>query len=188
MPQALLTNPSYRLNIFGFSGAPDLPQNVGLLDQRMAVEWVYRNIKAFGGDPSRITIFGSSAGGTSVDMYSYTWAHDPIISGLISQSGTALSYKPNTPAQSADVFFHVSKALGCGGVTEKPDQVIQCMRQKPWEQIFNASNQVPGISTPTISEPIFHPVIDEKIVFSDYVKRSIEGRFARVVRSIALGL
>lgn len=153
----------------------------------MAIEWVHRNIKAFGGDPSRITIFGSSAGGTSVDMYSYTWAHDPIVSSLISHSGTALSYKPNTLAQSANAFFHVSKALGCGGATEKSDQVIQCMRQKPWEQIFNASNAVPGISTPTILEPIFHPVIDERIVFSDYGKRSAEGRFARVVGSSLLG-
>ena len=62
---------SYRLNIFGFSGAPGLTQNVALLDQRMAVEWVYENIAAFGGDPEHITIFGQSAGGASVDYYSY---------------------------------------------------------------------------------------------------------------------
>ena len=52
---------SYRTNIFGFPGVPDvagLEQNAGLLDQRLAIEWVQRNIEGFGGDPQRITIFG----------------------------------------------------------------------------------------------------------------------------------
>ena len=54
---------SYRVNVFGFPGLPGMAQNVGLLDQRLAIEWVRDNIAAFGGDPTRITIFGQSAGG-----------------------------------------------------------------------------------------------------------------------------
>ena len=56
----VFVNFNYRLNIFGFPGAPNLEQNAGLLDQRMAIEWVQQNIAAFGGDPSRIVIFGQS--------------------------------------------------------------------------------------------------------------------------------
>ena len=69
----VLVNFNYRLGIFGFSGAPGLTQNVGLLDQRLAVEWVRDNIAGFGGDPNRITIFGHSAGGASTDYYNYAW-------------------------------------------------------------------------------------------------------------------
>ncbi|KAJ8613442.1 hypothetical protein MRB53_036927 [Persea americana] len=43
---------SYRSNIFGFPGLPGYDQNVGLLDQRLAIEWVHKNIASFGGDPS----------------------------------------------------------------------------------------------------------------------------------------
>lgn len=147
----------------------------------MAIEWVHRNIAAFGGDPDRITIFGSSAGGTSVDLYSYAWADKPLVSGLISHSGTALSYKPNTPEESANAFFQASKSLGCGGATENPEQVVKCMRQRPFEDVFNASNIVPQTPSLTIPEPIFHPVADDITVFSDYRKRSAEGKFARLV-------
>ena len=54
---------SYRVNIFGFPGLPGMDQNLGLLDQRLAIEWTRDNIAAFGGDPNRITIFGQSSGG-----------------------------------------------------------------------------------------------------------------------------
>lgn len=54
----------YRLGLFGFLGgsrvAEDGVLNPGLLDQRAALEWVQRNIRAFGGDPSRVTIWGGS--------------------------------------------------------------------------------------------------------------------------------
>ena len=63
VPPTILTNNSYRINIFGFPGLPGMDQNLGLLDQRLAIEWVSKNIAAFGGDPTRITIFGQSAGG-----------------------------------------------------------------------------------------------------------------------------
>ena len=69
---------NYRLALFGFLAhpeitkeAPDAPANFGLLDQRFGLEWVYRNIAAFGGDPDRITIMGQSAGGASV-MHQFT--------------------------------------------------------------------------------------------------------------------
>jgi cholinesterase len=56
----VLVSLNYRTNVFGFPGLPgtDSAQNAGLLDQRLAIEWVRDNIEAFGGDKDRITIFG----------------------------------------------------------------------------------------------------------------------------------
>ncbi len=64
---------NYRLQTFGFMSHPEItaevpeaPGNFGLLDQKAGINWVYRNIANFGGDPERITIAGQSAGGASV--------------------------------------------------------------------------------------------------------------------------
>ncbi|CAK3840514.1 liver carboxylesterase 1 precursor [Lecanosticta acicola] len=60
---------NYRTNMFGFSNSPEIAagkQNSGFLDQRFALQWVQDNIKHFGGDPTKVTIFGESAGGYSI--------------------------------------------------------------------------------------------------------------------------
>jgi carboxylesterase type B len=68
----VLVSFNYRTNIFGFPGCPNLPDmNAGILDMRMAVEWIRDNIENFGGDLSRITLFGNSAGAAGVDYYAY---------------------------------------------------------------------------------------------------------------------
>jgi carboxylesterase type B len=62
----------YRLGAFGFLSSADVRENgqanVGLLDQRSALNWVQRNIRAFGGDPAKVTIIGGSAGGSSGEL------------------------------------------------------------------------------------------------------------------------
>ena len=64
---------NYRLSIWGFTSSNELASegllNVGLKDQRLALHWVQENIKAFGGDPKKVTIFGESAGAASVGFH-----------------------------------------------------------------------------------------------------------------------
>lgn len=63
---------TYRLGLLGFLGgsllATDGDLNVGLQDQRAALEWIQRHISKFGGDPNDVTIYGESAGGASMVM------------------------------------------------------------------------------------------------------------------------
>jgi para-nitrobenzyl esterase len=94
---------NYRLGVFGFLAHPLLSResthqssgNYGLLDQIAALQWIQRNIAAFGGDPRRVTIFGESAGGCSV-MYLLL---SPLTRGLFAQAisqSAGLVYFPST--------------------------------------------------------------------------------------------
>ena len=85
---------AYRLGPFGFLAHPQLTAeqgghsgNYGLLDQIAGLQWVKRNIAAFGGDPGRVTIFGESAGGISVSMLAASPLARGLFQGAISESG-----------------------------------------------------------------------------------------------------
>lgn len=83
---AIIVTFNYRLGVFGFLAYPELARespahatgNYGLLDQIAALQWVHRNIAAFGGDPSRVTVFGQSSGSISISALSVS----PLAKGL----------------------------------------------------------------------------------------------------------
>lgn len=157
---------SYRLSILGFPGNPTGTNNLGLLDQRLAVEWVRDNIENFGGDPSRITLFGQSAGSASVDFYSYAWAKDPIAAGFIPESGTAFSWGlPNSKELGAGGWYNVSATLGCGDAKSNATQVLACMRKQNYTNILNA---VPTLSGTSAILGLFGPTVDDTVVFANY--------------------
>ncbi|HWL16068.1 MAG TPA: carboxylesterase family protein, partial [Opitutus sp.] len=99
----VLVTINYRVGPLGFLAHPELsaesPQHVsgnyGLLDQIAGLRWVQNNIAAFGGDPSRVTIFGESAGGISVSMLCASPLARGLFHGAISQSGG--SFGPPRP-------------------------------------------------------------------------------------------
>jgi carboxylesterase type B len=88
----VLITVNFRINIFGYPGAPGYSQNLGLQDQRLAVLWIRDNIASFLGGSSRITIFGQFSGSVAVDYWVYAYPHDPVVAGLISHSGDVFSF------------------------------------------------------------------------------------------------
>ncbi len=174
----MIVTVNYRVNIFGFPGIPSLPANPGLLDQRLAVEWVRDNVAGFGGDPTKITLFGQSAGGASVDYWSYAWRDDPIVHGLISESGTALSFLPNSAHQSAEAFYNASKLLNCSGADPYDPSLLPCVRSKNTTEILAALALVPAPPTHVLPAPLFQPTIDNITVFANYSSLAAAGLFA----------
>lgn len=170
---------NYRLNIFGFPNAAGLEdQNLGLLDQRAFVQWCEKNIAAFGGDTSRMVLWGQSAGSISVDMYNFAYPDDPVVGGFIMDSGTAESglVSLDTPHSN---FTFVAASVGCDGLGEDPAKELECMRGVDAIKIkdFIASYGDSG-SSPSLS---FNPVPDEKVVFSNYTQRALEDQQAKIV-------
>jgi len=78
---------SYRLGFDGFGWIEDAPSNRGVLDWLLALEWVRDNIAAFGGDPSRVTLSGQSAGGGAVQTLLAMPSAQPLFKNVISLSG-----------------------------------------------------------------------------------------------------
>ncbi|XP_050679064.1 bile salt-activated lipase-like [Leptidea sinapis] len=88
----ILVTINYRLGPYGFMclDIPEVPGNQGLKDQTMALRWVKENIGQFGGDVTKITIFGESAGGSSVGQH-LTSNNEKLYNQAIMQSGTELA-------------------------------------------------------------------------------------------------
>ena len=101
---------NYRTNIFGFFVHPELAKesahhaagNYGLLDQVAALQWVRRNIAAFGGDPKHVTIAGESAGSISVSALMASPLSKNLMAAAIGESGAAFSSLPPQPLADAE--------------------------------------------------------------------------------------
>lgn len=87
----ILVTFNYRLGALGFLAfeKAGIKGNMGLKDQRMALEWVSKNIEAFGGDKDRVTLLGHSAGAASVEMHLITEESRNLFSQAILEGGTA---------------------------------------------------------------------------------------------------
>ncbi|KAF5014884.1 hypothetical protein F66182_13976, partial [Fusarium sp. NRRL 66182] len=96
---------NYRLGPLGFLNGKQMYDlgllNLGMLDQRLALHWIQENIKAFGGDPRKVTLAGESAGAVSIysHMMAYGGRDDGLFRGAIMESGGAFPLTgPDTPA------------------------------------------------------------------------------------------
>ena len=123
-PDVILVTLEYRLNVFGFFHLSHLPdggdypdaQNLGLLDQVMALKWVHENIAAFGGDPDNVTIFGESAGGASVTLLPLIDGSQKYFRRVIAESGSPVFTR--SIEESIACTNEVMERLGCKTVAD----------------------------------------------------------------------
>ena len=149
---------SYRLGTFGFLAHPDLTResphhtsgNYGLLDQIAALQWIQRNIRAFGGDPGRVTIFGQSAGAISVSVLTVSPLAKGLFERAIAQSGGLFE-----PLQLAPKFLLANAE--CDGeayAASLPVHSVAEMRALPASDLL--TGKVGALSHPVI-EPYVLP-------------------------------
>ena len=123
-PDVILVYIEYRLGVFGFFHLSHLPdgadypdaQNLGLMDQMMALKWIHNNIAAFGGDPDNVTIFGESAGGGSVSLLPLIEGSHNYFQRVIAQSGSVCFSR--SEAEAIACTNEVMSALGCKTVAD----------------------------------------------------------------------
>ena len=171
---------AYRLGTLGFLclDLPSAPGNVGLLDQVLGLQWVQRNIAAFGGDPGRVTLMGESAGSASVSLLLLS----PLASGLfhraVLMSGAwpaAWTHNPR-PAEAAVL---IGRQAGCP--THSPEHLLHCLRYtKTIEEITNATEvvrraqQFKGslgtfLTAPCSQAPGPHQLVPQRLDTTDHI-------------------
>ncbi|XP_060095199.1 cholinesterase-like isoform X2 [Heteronotia binoei] len=131
----IVVSMNYRLGALGFlSLPPAAPGNVGLFDQQLALRWVRENAASFGGDPTRITIFGHSAGGASVNYHLLSPGSQPLFDHAVLQSGTATApWAWVSPEEAKRRALALANLLGC---TEAEDSaIVSCLQEKKVEEI-----------------------------------------------------
>ena len=147
---------NYRTNIFGFFVHPELTKesphhasgNYGLLDQVAALQWVQKNIAAFGGDPKHVTVAGESAGSISVSALMASPLSKNLMAGAIGESGAAIASLPPQPLAEAEQNG-LKFATGAGANT------LAALRAMTAEQIQDAVAKAQGVRFTTAMDGYF---------------------------------
>ena len=146
----------YRLGSFGFLffGDQSAPGNVGLADQKLALEWVKENVESFGGDSESITVAGQGAGGVSAFIL---YQNTNLFSKIILQSaGIQHPWSYVEPTEAFKRTLRLAELVGCPTTETSRSEVIECLRQMPADQILSMEM---GASPPSVN---FSPFVITK--------------------------
>jgi para-nitrobenzyl esterase len=135
----VVVSANYRLGVFGWFAHPELTKesehrssgNYGALDQLAALQWVQRNIAQFGGDPSKVTMFGQSAGCGAVNSLAASPLAKGLVRGGIGQSCGSFLGRMTTLAEAENIGAQFAKAIG------KP--TLAALRAMPAQDLLEAS-------------------------------------------------
>ncbi|KAG9076701.1 hypothetical protein FRC06_009359, partial [Ceratobasidium sp. 370] len=147
----------YRLSVLGFLASPDQPGkgvhggsdpelllNAAIHDQRMALRFIQRHIRAFGGDPERVTLMGQSAGAASVGFHLVAKPQEQnerLFHRVMLQSW----YRPPVPLpierKALAAWTHVTKSVGCLHWSWSIQRTLECLRQANVVKLMQAADE-----------------------------------------------
>ncbi|KAI0768170.1 alpha/beta-hydrolase [Trametes elegans] len=176
-PNVVIASIYYRLDSFGFLSVPEFSDNsvgdnnAGFQDQIQALKWVKQYIRAFGGDPSKVTISGESAGASSTELHLVAKEGEALFSQAIAQS-VARAPVPQPEQQRPMFDFYTSKA-GCGAEGIPVADRLTCLRNATVSALARAQETV-------MYNLSFAPVVDGKLITDIPSVSIINGDFANV--------
>lgn len=120
-------NINYRLGALGFlaTGTNEVPGNMGMKDQVLALKWIKANIQHFGGNPNKITISGMSAGGFSVTSLMVSPMAENLFHGVITHSG-AIAFPMGMRGEYLELAKFIATQVGC--TSDNTEDFVTCLR------------------------------------------------------------
>ncbi|KAI1878331.1 uncharacterized protein JN550_000513 [Neoarthrinium moseri] len=191
--RAIMVQPAYRLNAFGFLASHELEAdanelgqasgNMGFWDQRLALEWTHAHIKDFGGNPNKITVGGYSAGAHSTfQQLAYELYHVPAEKGIIKRAimwSNSPGIQPKGLPEQQKQFDELLSVLGIP-LSLPPKGRLRRLREAPARDIIDAQAKM------KISE--FRATTDGSFIPPDSMAQINSGEFARRMKSRGIQL
>ncbi|KAG8903813.1 hypothetical protein FRB99_002704 [Tulasnella sp. 403] len=178
---AVFVSFNYRVSAYGFLAGKEVLEagvtNIGLRDQRVALQWVQRYIKSFGGDPSKVTVWGESSGAMSIGFHLIANGgdHENLFRAAFTQSGSVMPADHVLDGQHEYNFLVTS--VGCSGKTD----TLQCLRQVPLPRLQAALKQTTSPFDFTgLAKPAWHPRVDGTFIREPPLLAVMNGRLAHV--------
>ena len=133
---------NFRVGLMGllYGGNDEAPGNAMMHDQVLAMKWVQENIHSFGGDPSRVTIFGISSGGMSIGLHVVSPLSKGLFKRAIMMSGSPYTYDDSMVdlAQELERAKNFSITMNC--TVNETDQWIECLKKVDAEVLTNSTD------------------------------------------------
>ncbi|KAI1350517.1 lipase [Xylaria sp. FL0043] len=162
---------NYRLGQWGFLQTAQLfaegSSNAGLLDQRLAFHWIQENIAAFGGDPSKVVLWGESAGAQSIayHLFAYDGRDDGLFRAAILESGGPTGAQVESLSWYNTAVENLTRTVGCWGASNQ----LACLREVDSATLFAAHPSV-----------VWNPLLDGDFLTGYPSQLMQDGKYVKV--------